>query len=213
MSVSEYYPKFLAKSFPLKESLDRLTACPQDIQLCNSSENPQSDFETTLKPNGDKALCGFDRGFFAIALHLNRMHSLILQNLRDQYYGDLDQAHIACVLMMVTVGGNLLYTKEALRLLGNDGLPDPAQGPWPRFPQRISELAAATGLPRETVRRKLLQLEENGLVRRDSNGRWLWEMADAGKTRGVYREQSRRFLFAVEQLRELLQKAERLLKS
>jgi hypothetical protein len=38
-------------------------------------------------------------------------------------------------------------------------------------------------------------------------------MADAGKTRGVYREQSRRFLFAVEQLRELLQKAERLLQS
>jgi hypothetical protein len=58
-----------------------------------------------MKPNCDKELCGFDRGFLAIALHLNRMHSLILQNLRDQYYGDLDQAHIASVLMMVTVGG------------------------------------------------------------------------------------------------------------
>ena len=195
----------------MKESLDRLTASPKDIQLCNSLENPQTDFETTLKPNGDKELCGFDRGFLAIALHLNRMHSLILQNLRDQYYGDLDQAYIACVLMTVTVGGNLLYAKEALQRLGNDGLPDIALGPWPKLPQTISRLAAATGIPRETVRRKLFQLEENGLVGRDSNGRWLWVMAEAGKYREVYREETRRFLFAVEPLRELLQKAERLL--
>jgi len=174
---------------------------------------PNTPANTGLAPNSGIVPPGFDRGFLAIALHLNRLRLLTLQDLRNQHNVDLDQALIACALMTVTVGANLLRVNEALQRLGKDGLPDPALGPWPKRSQRIRELVATTGLPRETVRRKLHQLEANGAVERDTSGGWLWAMAQSGKAREDYREEARRLLVAVEQLRELLQNAERLLRN
>jgi DNA-binding transcriptional ArsR family regulator len=40
-------------------------------------------------------------------------------------------------------------------------------------PMRAAHLAATTGVPRETVRRKLAALAEQGLVERDSRRRWM----------------------------------------
>ena len=40
----------------------------------------------------------FDRGFLALALHLNRLRLMSLQNLRQHHHGDLDQAQIASAL-------------------------------------------------------------------------------------------------------------------
>ena len=173
---------------------------------------PKTPANAALEPNTVKAPPGFDRGFLAIALHLNRLRLLTLQDLRDQYHGDLDQALVACALMTVTVGGNLLRSNESLQRLNMEGLPDPALGSWPKRSQRIRELVAITELPRETVRRKLHQLEAGGAVERDSSGGWLWAMAQAGKARDDYREEARRLLVAVEQLQELLENSERLLR-
>lgn len=172
---------------------------------------PQTNPQVPRDPKIDESAGGFDRGFLAIVLHINRVRSLMLLSLRDQYHGDLEEAQIACVLMTATVGGNLLYANEALQRLGKDGLPDPILGPWRKLPLRVSELVGATGLPRETVRRKLLKLESNSLAERDSSGRWLWVMAQVGKTREEYREVSSRLLHAASQLRELLKAAEQLL--
>ena len=154
---------------------------------------------------------GFDRGFFAIALHLNRLRLRNLQGLRDQHHGDLDQAQIACALMTVTVGAGLLRSEEALQRLRKDGLPDPALGSWPKRSQRIRELVASTGLPRETIRRKLHQMEALGMVERDSAGGWLWAMARAAETREAYHDELRQLLVGAAQLRDLLVAAEKLL--
>ena len=154
---------------------------------------------------------GFDRGFVALALHLNRMRLMSLQNLREHHHGDLDQAQIASALMTVTLGAGLLRSDEALRRLRKDGLPDPALGPWPKRSQRIRELVAATGLPRETIRRKLHQMEAQGEVERDATGGWLWAMSQAPESREIYRQEMRQLLVGVEQLRELLVSAQELL--
>ena len=154
---------------------------------------------------------GFDRGFLALALHLNRLRLMSLQNLREHHHGDLDQAQIASALMTVTVGAGLLRSDDALRRLRKDGLPDPALGPWPKRSQRIRELVAATGLPRETIRRKLHQMEAQGEVERDATGGWLWAMGQAPESREIYRQEMRQLLVGVEQLRELLVSAQELL--
>ena len=182
------------------------------VEHSSNMTQPKTPANAALAPNNDQAPPGFDRGFLAIALHLNRLRLLTLQDLRDQHDGDLDQAQVACALMTVTVGGNLRRSNEALQRLNTDGLPDPALGPWPKRSQRIRELVAATGLPRETVRRKLHQLEASGAVERDASGGWLWATAQAGQTRDDYREEARRLLVAVEQLRELLRNSERMLR-
>ena len=130
---------------------------------------------------------GFDRGFLAIALHLNRLRLMGLQNQRERHHGDLDQAQIASALMTVTVGAGLLRSDEALRRLRKDGLPDPALGPWPKRSQRIRELVAATGLPRETIRRKLHQMEAQGEVERDAQiGDVLAQLEEGEQLGGVF---------------------------
>jgi hypothetical protein len=154
---------------------------------------------------------GFDRGFLALALHLNRLRLMGLQNLRESHHGDLDQAQIASALMTVTVGAGLLRSDDALRRLRKDGLPDPALGPWPKRSQRIRELVAATGLPRETIRRKLHQMEAQGEVERDATGGWLWAMGKTSESRESYRQEMRQLLVGVEQLRDLLVSAQELL--
>jgi hypothetical protein len=177
-----------------------------DTELMTQAQTPS----TALVAEDDPGPPGFDRGFLAVALHLNRLRLLTLKELRDQHSGDLDQALVTCALMTVTVGANLLRSNEALQRLGQNGLPYPSLGPWPKRSQRIRELVATTGLPRETVRRKLHQLEAMGAVERDPAGGWLWAMAQAVKVRRDYREETRRLLTAVEQLRELLGAAEQL---
>jgi len=154
---------------------------------------------------------GFDRGFLALALHLNRLRLIGLQSLREHHHGDLDQAQIASALMTITLGAGLLRSDEALRRLRKDGLPDPALGPWPKRSQRIRELVATTGLPRETVRRKLHQMEAQGEVERDATGGWLWAMGKTSESRESYRQEMRQLLVGVEQLRELLVSAQELL--
>ena len=154
---------------------------------------------------------GFERGFLALALHLNRLRLMGMQNLREHHHGDLDQAQIASALMTVTVGAGLLRSDDALRRLRKDGLPDPALGPWPKRSQRIRELVAATGLPRETIRRKLHQMEAQGEVERDATGGWLWAMGQAPESREIYRQEMRQLLVGVEPLRELLVSAQELL--
>jgi len=154
---------------------------------------------------------GFDPGFLALALHLNRLRLISLQNLREHHHGDLDQAQIASALMTVTVGAGLLRSDDALRRLRKDGLPDQALGPWPKRSQRIRELVAATGLPRETVRRKLHQMEAQGEVERDATGGWLWAIGQAPESRESYRQEMRQLLVGVEQLRELLASAQELI--
>lgn len=181
-----------------------------DVSLNKTQPQPDS-IAAAATHTAKSEDAGFDRGFLAVALHLNRLRLLSLQDLRDQHNGDLDQAQIACALMTVTVGAGLLRSDEALRRLRKNGLPDPASGPWPKRSQRIRELVASTGLPRETVRRKLHQMEAIGVVERDSAGGWLWAMARAPETREAYRHEMRQLLVGVEQLRELLQAAERLL--
>ena len=145
----------------------------------------------------------FDRGLLAFALQLNRMRLLALQSLRELHRGDLEQAQISSALMTVTVGAGLLRSQEARLRLGKDGLPDPAHGPWPKRAQRISELVATTGLPRETVRRKLHQMESHGEAERDPTGRWLWVMGEASKGREAYRREMRQLIAGVQQLVEL----------
>jgi DNA-binding transcriptional ArsR family regulator len=48
-------------------------------------------------------------------------------------------------------------------------------------PMRLAELAQITGLPRETVRRKLTQLQTLGKVERTETGKWIYLSAGVGE--------------------------------
>ena len=69
---------------------------------------------------------------------------------------------------------------------------------------------AATGLPRETIRRKLHQMEAQGEVERDATGGWLWAMGQAPESREAYRQEMHQLLVGVVNLRDLLAPAQEL---
>jgi hypothetical protein len=54
-------------------------------------------------------------------------------------------------------------------------------------------------------------MEAQGEVERDATGGWLWAMGQAPESRDSYRQEMRRLLVGVEQLREILVLAQELL--
>jgi len=104
-----------------------------------------------------------------VSLHMSHLTVNYLRMMYDAFGGDLA---LAIVLGEIAHHSMVQYF--------------PARGPDPRYAGRLSEdvidrgglsscsasaLARATGLPRETVRRKILELEQRGWVERTADRR------------------------------------------
>jgi hypothetical protein len=81
------------------------------------------------------------------------------------------EADLQSVLVLAIIGQMELEARIRSRFDGQGGMPpDALVGRPPRI--NASSLAAVTGIPRETVRRKLEGLAQRGWVERDSGGLW-----------------------------------------
>ncbi len=85
--------------------------------------------------------------------------------------GDFESLMIWSTLDLQRAANSLATDSKMapISLSPNDLLPDQLLR---QHGLRSSDLAQVTGVPRETVRRKLERLQVNGKVRRDDDGRW-----------------------------------------
>lgn len=92
----------------------------------------------------------------------------LLTRLRDAFDGDLDSALImavigSAVLPRLSVPSDLTYSE----LIQHGG-----SSVTTKAPLNTNSISAITGIPRETVRRKLDSMVKRRLIRKDKNGHW-----------------------------------------
>jgi hypothetical protein len=152
----------------------------------------ESDFDTA-----------FDRNFALAGFIVNRFLVHHLLRMARQTHGDFESLVIWTSLALQNTAGLLGPGVRPLTPLQPDGtFPDAllrANG------LRSSDLAQITGIPRETVRRKLERLQTNGRVRRHEDGRW--HVIAASMTpdmRDFMRETTKNFCETAQQLNTAL---------
>jgi DNA-binding transcriptional ArsR family regulator len=96
-----------------------------------------------------------------------------LSDISRPFKGDLQQ-----MLVLAVVGQVYLQWTRACRKQGSV----PSQRPPALASISASRLSDCTGIPRETVRRKLVLLQHQGLVDRAPDGRWRLTPANEGMT-------------------------------
>ena len=103
-----------------------------------------------------------------VAFVANRHVLHHMQRVSRELDMDLESAFLLGTLAHLNVLSHLrpgVLPSEALRADGIVAAPP--------VPVRLSQLTAVCGLPRETVRRRLLVLQEAGKVQRTAHGQWI----------------------------------------
>lgn len=85
----------------------------------------------------------------------------LLTELRALFDGDLD-----AMLVLAAVAADVERDEWRYALL------DTAEGQGTHTPANALSIALSTGIPRETVRRKLAKLEKMNIARKDARGHW-----------------------------------------
>jgi hypothetical protein len=145
----------------------------------------------------------FDRNFALVGFIVNRFLVHHMLRMARQTDGDLESLIIWNALGLQNTASLLGPGVRPLNPLSPDGLfPDSllrANG------LRSSDLAQITGIPRETVRRKLERLQASGRVQRNEDGRWhVVAAAMTKEMRDFMRDTARNFCETAEQLRASL---------
>lgn len=118
----------------------------------------------------------FPRGFGLLAFSANRHLVDHMRRIGVELSMDLEMAQIWGTLAHMNVLPNLPLSADPMAVLNEMG-----REKSPSLePIRLSQLSQITGLPRETVRRKLERLSVMGKVERSPDGRWLYR--DTGVT-------------------------------
>jgi hypothetical protein len=121
-------------------------------------------------PEGTRSSLRADRVRAALASNYSeyqyRFVEFFVEHLCDlslAFRGDLQQ-----MIVLAVVGQVRLYANNAARAAGEDVLSIDDS----RLTITASRIADVTGIPRETVRRKLLALERKGWISRDASSGW-----------------------------------------
>jgi hypothetical protein len=148
--------------------------------------------DTTVTPCGNDFDAAFDRNFAQAGFILNRFLVHHLLRMARHTNGDFESLVIWSALAL----------QNTASLLGPGARPLTPLQPDGTFPEallranglRSSDVAQITGIPRETVRRKLERLSTNGRVKRDEDGRWHVVTASMSpEMRDFMRETARNF--------------------
>jgi hypothetical protein len=135
-----------------------------------SARGTRTKMDSSVSPCGNDFDAAFDRNFALAGFILNRFLVHHLLRMARQTNGDFESLVIWSALALQNTAGLLGPGARPLTPLQPDGtFPDTllrANG------LRSSDLAQITGIPRETVRRKLERLAADGRVKRHENGRW-----------------------------------------
>lgn len=115
--------------------------------------------------------------------------SALLITLRQHFGGDLD-----CMLVLAVIGTRTLPHRR----LGDGSYEDFNKGTRLHEPDpiNIQSIAACTGIPRETVRRKIQWLEAQGWLERNGNG-WLFATGKAARDLAPMTEATIRYLTCI----------------
>ena len=84
--------------------------------------------------------------------------------LRQQFLGDLD-----LMLILAIISSRTLPARQASNMTYTEFISDDSKQRADQ-PINIQSIAECSGIPRETVRRKVRKLEELGFIERDCNG-------------------------------------------
>jgi DNA-binding MarR family transcriptional regulator len=97
------------------------------------------------------------------AIHTRRFNDLLIE-CRRHFDGDMDQ------MLILSIIGERTFTPERARGLSYDDFLQGRRSPGLRRRINTQSIADCTGIPRETVRRKLRVLIDRGWVRRLEDG-------------------------------------------
>lgn len=112
----------------------------------------------------------FERAFGLVALTANRHLLHHMRRMQTELNLDPDTALVWGTLAQLNTIPSIPLGADPMIVLNELGLKKNSE----LHPVRLSELVLVTGLPRETVRRKLHLLSKSGKVRQDDQGRWLY---------------------------------------
>ena len=95
--------------------------------------------------------------------HVEALCELLIA-LRQQFFGDLD-----LMLILAIIGSRALPARQTSNMTYAEFISDNNKKRADQ-PINIQSIAECSGIPRETVRRKVNKLEDLGFIERDSNG-------------------------------------------
>ncbi len=143
----------------------------------------------------------FQRGFGLLAFSVNRHIVDHMRRICVELSMDPESAQIWGSLAHLNVLPNLPLGTDPMVLL--DELGDRKEANLQ--PIRLTDLTQVTGLPRETVRRKLENLRKRGKVSRTEDGKWVYLSAGITEAeREFTRNTVRQFLMTAQTLLSIL---------
>lgn len=110
----------------------------------------------------------FNANFSLVSLIVNRHLINHMRRVVTQLDLDLESAYLWGILAHLNVIGSLRPETKIAALLDESGAPLKGINPI-----SLATLSQVSGFARETVRRKLLSLQERGKAQRLENGRWV----------------------------------------
>ena len=168
------------------------------------SRSPPQTAPTTASPADFDA--AFDRAFVLVSYVMNRfLVDHMLRVARELTDGDFVSMVVLAVLAHQNVAHLLPPGSSPSRVLDTRGRVPPRVG---LRPLRLRDVVQITGIPRETVRRKLERLAAGRWIERQDEG-WVVSRARAEpEMREISRESVRRFLAAADEMARALWQAE-----
>ncbi len=171
----------------ITEEIDDADAIPRLVR-----ENQLSDGE----------LANFDSAFSLVAFALNRYIVDHLLRFGRQFGPDYQMLVVWGVVAHQSVIHHMPAGSRPSTVLAQDGM---LKAPDPELrPVRQRDLSQITGIPKETVRRKLLKLEGEGWIRRQDSGWVLNRDSIDPELREFSRESAKRLLAVSDHIRQLL---------
>lgn len=128
----------------------------------------------------------YERAFGLLAFTANRHLINHMRRLCIDLGTDLDTAFIWGTLAHLNVLPNLPLNAHPMTFLNELGLKADSK----IHPIRLAELAEITGIPRETIRRKLNNLSALGKVKKTPDGRWIYLSSGIGVAERLFTKET-----------------------
>lgn len=142
-----------------------------------------------------------ERAFGLLAFIVNRHLIEHMRRVAMEMDMDFESAYIWGTLAHINVAPLLSPGAQPDELLGRDG-----RSRFSGIPVRLTDIAQVTGMPRETVRRKLETLLKNGKVERTADGLWCYAKTGVDEHAVKFTKQTiRRLLKTADELRTTME--------
>jgi DNA-binding transcriptional ArsR family regulator len=147
----------------------------------------------------------YERGFGLLAFVCNRFVLNHMRRIGIELDIDLESAMIWGILAHMNNLPSLPMNADPMEVLNEIGMKSSGD----LAPLRLAELTMITGLPKETVRRKLERLRAAGKVDRTADGKWIFVRSAIGEAEREFTRQTVLLLLqTAESLQRILERVE-----